>query len=33
MIASWRAELFVLRKSRAAWVLVSVAPLMVLIRT
>ena len=33
MIASWRAELFVLRKSRAVWVLVSVAPLMVLIQT
>jgi ABC-type transport system involved in multi-copper enzyme maturation permease subunit len=33
MIASWRAELFVLRKSRAVWVLVLVAPLMVLVQT
>jgi ABC-2 type transport system permease protein len=33
MIASWRAELFVLRKSRAVWVLVAVAPLMVLVQT
>lgn len=33
MIASWRAELFVLRRSRAVWALVAVAPLMVLVQT
>ncbi len=33
MIASWRAELFVLRKSRAVWALVAIAPLMVLFQT
>ena len=33
MLAAWRAELFVLRKSRAVWALVLVAPLMVLIQT
>lgn len=33
MLAAWRAELFVLRKSRAVWALVAVAPLMVLVQT
>jgi ABC-2 type transport system permease protein len=33
MIASWRAELFVLRRSRAVWALVAVAPLMVAVQT
>ncbi len=33
MLASWRAELFVLRKSRAVWALMAVAPLMVLVQT
>jgi ABC-type transport system involved in multi-copper enzyme maturation permease subunit len=33
VIASWRAELFVLRRSRAVWALVAVAPLMVAIQT
>jgi ABC-2 type transport system permease protein len=33
MLASWRAELLVLRKSRVAWALVLVAPLLVLVQT
>src|SRR5580698_5229563 len=32
MLASWRAELLVLRKSRVAWALVLVAPLLVLVQ-